>query len=142
MRKQSWLLLIALSVAGCEDSAGPVESYTITVPIASNQVREIPAGSYVEYAFNLPPRSCTITGRIEGVSGGNRDFEAAFLDDDNYRNWLAGATAEGYPSGRKVVWSFSVPAGGPGKWHLIVSNEFSALTAKVVTVTASAACPG
>lgn len=132
----------AFVVSACGgDSTGPEQPVPIFINIASSDVREISAGSYLDYKFNLPAGACALTGRIEGVSGGNRDFEAMVVDDDGYRNWQAGLAPQSYvASGRQVVWNLSAQAQGPGVFHLIVSNAFSTITTKVVTTTASATC--
>ena len=137
------LAVVALAAACGGDSTGPAqEPVPVFVNIASSDVREIQAGMYLDYKFTLPLSRCTLTGRIEGVSGGNKDFEAWVLDDDSYRNWSAGLVPQnGVASGRQVVWNFSATAQGPGLFHLIVSNGFSTITTKVVTTTASATCP-
>jgi len=82
-----------------------------------------------------------VTGRVEGVSGGARDFEGFVLDDDNYRNWSTNHQARGLESGRVVVWTPAVALQGPGTFHLVLSNRFSGFTGKVVTVQAKATCP-
>ena len=82
-----------------------------------------------------------MTGRVEGVSGGARDFEGFVLDDDNYRNWSTNHQARGLESGRVVVWTPAVALQGPGTFHLVLSNRFSGFTGKVVTVQAKATCP-
>ena len=112
----------------------------IVVTIASNEAKEVKARQYLDYKFSLPDRSCRISGKIEGVKGGDRDFEALLLDHANFRNWVAGQSANAIESGRKVVWSFDETIPGEANWHLVVSNTFSAVTPKAVTVDAKAVC--
>jgi hypothetical protein len=132
----------ALLAAACGgDSTAPEQPNPVFISIVSNDVREIPAGACLDYKFTLPAGTCALTGRIEGVSGGNKDFEAMVVDDDGFRNWTAGLTPQSYvASGRQVVWNLSAQAQGPRLYHLIVSNAFSTITAKVVTTSASATC--
>lgn len=119
----------------------PVAPQPIVIPIGSGRIEEVRAQGHIVYSFELPDRTCTLSGRVEGVSGGRHDFQAHIVDDDNYRNIAAGVQARGYHSGRVVVWTPNVVLRGPGRYHLVVSNSFSALTAKLVTVEAKAECP-
>lgn len=113
----------------------------IVVSIADGKATEIKAGAYQYFTFELPARACKITGRVEGISGGGKDFEGFIMDDDNFRNWSTSHQANGFESGRVVVWSPSETVQGPGKYHFVVSNTFSTITAKAVTVQATATCP-
>ncbi len=123
-------------------AAQPVAAAAVTrVPIASGQVFEVPATTHVQYAFDLPPGTCTVSGRITGISGGNKDFEAFILDADSYQNWRAGAQANAYwQSGRVVVASIAAVLPGPGKFHLVISNAWSTVTDKTVQAEATAQC--
>lgn len=112
----------------------------ITVPIADGKPVELKTLKWQDYPFTLPARFCTVTGDVEGVSGGGKDFEGFVLDEDNYRNWSTSHHAKGHSSGRVVVWHPNLALAGPGTFHLIVSNAFSSFTNKVVTVQASATC--
>lgn len=109
--------------------------------IAPTEAREILAADFIDYTFTLPARTCSVDGRIEGITGGVKDFEALIVTDDGFKNWAAGVETEGIQSGRKVVWSFATKLIGPGRWHLVVSNKFSLVTKKAVTVSATATCP-
>ncbi len=113
----------------------------IAVKIADGKAAEIKPGQYLDFSFELPPRVCTIAGRVEGISGGGKDFEGFLMDDDSFRNWSTNHEAKGLQSGRVVVWSPQHAVQGPGKHHLIVSNAFSLVTAKAVSVEATAVCP-
>jgi hypothetical protein len=113
----------------------------IVVPIASNETQEVKPRQYLDYKFTLPPRICRISGKIEGLGGGDRDFAALLMNNEDFGNWVAGLSAHAIESGRKAVWSFDEMISGPGGWHLVVSNTFAAVTAKAVTVDAKAVCP-
>ena len=113
----------------------------IVVAIADGKPLELKPQAWHDYPFTLPSRACTVTGRVEGVSGGGHDFEGVILDDDNYRNWSTDHRARGVGSGRVVVWTPEANLQGPGTFHLVVSNAFSGFTTKVVTAQASAMCP-
>lgn len=121
--------------------AATVRPAPIEVPIADGKPIELKASSWHDYSFTLPSRTCYVMGRVEGVSGGGRDFEAFVLDDDNYRNWSTNHQGKAVQSGRVVVWSPDIALHGPGMFHLVISNAFSSFTSKVVTAQASARCP-
>ena len=112
------------------------------IPITDGQAVEVKAQHYVHYTFQLPAGTCSVSGRINGVAGGNKDFEAFILDDDSFRNWSAGATgARAYwQSGRVVVTSIAATLTGPGTFHLVVSNMWSIATDKTVQAQAVAQC--
>lgn len=122
----------------------PVQAAAAQAPlaIADGQAVEVANASYVDYRFDLPAATCVVAGRIVGVSGGSKDFEAYILDDDNFRNWTAGGQAQAHwQSGRVVVASIpSVPVQGPGRFHLVVSNAWSILTPKTVQAQATVQC--
>ncbi|MGE0440847.1 MAG: hypothetical protein AB7S39_10180 [Gemmatimonadales bacterium] len=113
----------------------------IVLPIASGKAVEVKASQYLDFSFELPPRLCTISGRVEGISGGGKDFESFIMNDDNFRNWSTNHEAKGIQSGRVVVWSPKETVRGPGRYHLVVSNAFSVITAKAVAIEATATCP-
>jgi hypothetical protein len=130
----SGLALASLCVAG----SGLAQN---VVTIAAGRASEIPAAQYLDYSVQLPGPVCTVTGRIEGVSGGNKDFEALLLADDDFRNWSAGLQARAYwQSGRVTVTTISANLPGPAAYHLVVSNVFSLATPKTVQVWAQAGC--
>jgi len=119
----------------------------ITISVANTKPIEVKAQTWVDIYFTLPARACTLTGHVEGISGGQKDFEGFVMDDDNYRTWSSSHLARGddsqtwgAASGRLVVWSPNVTLQGPGTYHLVVSNIFSLTTAKVVTVKARVNC--
>ena len=99
-------------------------------------------GRCIYYAFQLPVGTCSISGHINGIAGGNKDFEPCIMDDDSFRNWSAGANgARAYwQSGRVVVTSIAATLAGPGTFHLIVSNTWSIATDKTVQARAVAQC--
>lgn len=112
-----------------------------TIPIAGGRASEIRPASYIRYTFQLPRGGCRVTGRIEGISGGNKDFRALLLDDDNFRNWNAGLESRvWWQSGQAVVANVDAELTGPGTFHLVIDNTFSTSTAKTVQAWATAQC--
>lgn len=125
-----------------KESAGvPGVRPPIAIRIGDGSPREIQAGGYLEYTVNVPDRTCTLSGRVEGVSGGNRDFEAFILNDDNFRNWSNRHQARGISSGNVVVWTPNATIRGPAVYHVVVSNAFSLVSSKVITIQATVECP-
>lgn len=113
-----------------------------SIPIATGAAVEVPAAQILHHDFQIPAGLCTVTGRVLGISGGNKDFEVLILDDDNYRNWSAGLQAKAYgQSGRVTVTNVNAQIPGPGTYHFVVSNTFSVTTPKTVQVWAQAQCP-
>ncbi len=66
------------------------------------------------------------------------------LDDYNYLTWESKRTGvywePAFRSGRERRVVADVPLTGPGRFALVVSNDFSLLTAKVAQVTGVATC--
>ena len=145
-----WRILHDHSSARREDIAGAVSAPTgpgkpaeepTTQSIADGRASEVPPGRYIYYTFELPARTCRVTGRIEGVSGGNKDFRALILDSDSFRNWSAGLqTRAWWQSGQVVVTTIDATVSGPGTFYLVIDNTFSVATAKTVQIWAQAAC--
>jgi ketosteroid isomerase-like protein len=114
----------------------------ITIPIAEGALPEIPPQQVVRYDFRIPAAVCTVTGRVEGIAGGSRDFEVLVLDDENLANWTAGRAARAYgTTGRVTSASINAPIPGPGSYHLVISNAFAVGVAKTVQVWAQVQCP-
>jgi ketosteroid isomerase-like protein len=126
-------------------SAAPVAAAPtagMTIPIAAGALPEIPPQQVVHYDFQIPAAVCRVTGRVEGIAGGNKDFEVLVLDDDGYRNWTAGLQARAFgSSGRVTVYTINAAIPGPGAFHLVISNAFAVGVAKVVQVWAQVQCP-
>jgi uncharacterized protein (TIGR02246 family) len=110
--------------------------------IADGSAVEIQAAGYYHYDFQLPAASCAFSGRIVGISGGKKDFEALIMSDDNYENWKAHQQAMAiWQSGRVVVTSMDNAAvSGPGMFHLVLSNIWSGVTAKTVQPQVLVSC--
>jgi len=109
--------------------------------IGSGQAEQIASNSYLAYAFDLPNKTCHLTGRILGLAGGKRDFQAFLMDDDNFRNWETSHKAQAYWQTDKVAAAtIDARVAGPGKYHLVISNVFSLFTGKTVSVQALAEC--
>ncbi len=114
----------------------------LTIPIGDGRQVAIEAGKYVQYEFNVPDGVCVVTGRIDLLAGGNKDFEAFVMDSENLRAWRSGLEARTYWQTGRVASALidAVALVGPGTYYLVVSNVFSLLTPKTVTVKAEAEC--
>ena len=123
-------------------TAVPATTAATRIAIADGQAVIVKAQSFVHYDFQLPAATCSISGRITGVSGGNKDFEAFIMDDDNFVNFSAGVSGArvNWQSGRVVVAPIDVSIAGPGVYHLVVSNNWSIATDKTVQAQAIAQC--
>jgi uncharacterized protein (TIGR02246 family) len=112
------------------------------IPIVSGTALEIPAQQVLHYDFQIPAGVCTVTGRVQGISGGDRAFEVLIVDDANYSNWTAGLETKAYgTTGRVTMTDINTAIPGPGVYHLVISNAFSATQPKTVQVWAQAHCP-
>jgi hypothetical protein len=133
--------LVYIRLRGYESAGFPGARETIVINVGDGRLQEIPAGQYLSYTINAPDRTCTLSGRVEAVSGGNRDFEAFILDDDSFRNWSTNHQAQGVASGKVAVWNPTTTVRGPGTYHVVVSNIFSLVSAKLVTIQGKLECP-
>jgi hypothetical protein len=120
---------------------GPPARPPVTIPVGDDTAIAIQPAQFRQYEFRLPGRVCTLSGHIEGVSGGDREFEALVLDDETFRAWSTSHHATARQSGRVTAWTPSLTVVGPGRYHLVVSNLFSPGAVKVVTVKATVVCP-
>jgi multidrug efflux pump subunit AcrA (membrane-fusion protein) len=113
---------------------------------------EIPNQKYSHFAFKLDgSANCTLRGRVLGLSGGAKDVEIYLLTDDDFVNWKsrAGAVRSApldmglYHSPRQVATTLSVTLPNePGTFHLVISNDFSGFTSKLVQARSEIICTG
>ena len=123
-------------------ASAPVPQQPTLITFGAGQPEEIPNESYVHYTFALPARSCTVTGRIVGLSGGSKDFQAFIMDDDNFINWQTNHQFRVFWQTEKVAAvTINTPLSGPGTFHIVVSNTFSVMTPKTVTIQGEVDCP-
>jgi len=100
---------------------------------------EVLAGSYISWSWPVDAvrRVCRVQVRVTGVSGGNRDFQVLLLDDDGMVNLANGTAIEAHLRTPQVSATTVDEAmrGNGGKYHLVVSNAFSLVSAKVVQLS-------
>jgi hypothetical protein len=106
------------------------------VPLLDTRALHVPAGTSHGVSFSVSDeRPCVLRGRVLGVAGGGRDVEVYVLDRDGVAD--RGGTAGGrvlFRSGRTSELGLQVRLPGPGDYHLLVSNRFSAVADKTVRV--------
>lgn len=102
----------------------------------------IPAGRYRELGFTIgDTRPCVVSGHVLGLAGGNPDVETMLLDDDALVNWQHGQEAKRiYNSGRVTAATISANLPRAGRYHLVMSNLWSAFTDKTVQANAMVKC--
>jgi hypothetical protein len=101
---------------------------------------EVGPEKWLGYGFTVRDDgdACRLTGRVLGLTGGNRDVEVYVLGADDYLNWRANPHGAhwryaGVFSGpRQTATSLDVALPAPGEYHLVVSNRFSVATAVVL----------
>lgn len=118
-----------------------VAANRISISLGDGSPTEIKAGQFEHYDVDLPAQTCKLVAHVDGIAGGNKDFDAFVMGDADYLNWSTSRIPRGLAqSGRVTAWSPNVTLNGPGKYHLVLSNVFSFSSAKVVTIKGSVDC--
>jgi len=114
------------------------------IAIASSQRVALPAGAAWTARFQLPAGDCRLSLTVTTLEGGQLDLVTMVLDDYNYLTWESKQSGvywePAFRSGRERRVVADVPLKGPGRFALVVTNDFSLLTAKVAEVTGQATC--
>jgi hypothetical protein len=118
-------------------SAGPPPPFEMVLLEAD--VIDLRTGDHFDAPFEvLDPRPCTLTGRVLGLAGGDRDVEVYVLDDAALQDWQDGiAPIALFESGRSSAATFAVDLPRRGRYHLLLSNRYSVFTPKRVRVDAA-----
>lgn len=129
-------------VAAAPQPAAPAPPQTTRTAIAEAEAAVIQPGQILYYQFSIPSTTtCAVTGRVVGLAGGNKDFQALVMDENNFLNWKTNHQAQVYwQSGQVAATNIDVRLSGPATYYLVVSNVFSPVTAKTVKVQAQAEC--
>lgn len=134
--------LASTSGRGGGGSPSLLPRQAVRITLGDGQPSDIASQGFRHYDFDLPARACIVTGRILGVAGGNKDFQAMLMDDDNFRNWQTSHHARVYWQTEKVAAAtLEARLAGPGTFHLVISNVFSLATTKTITVQGQVTCP-
>jgi hypothetical protein len=100
----------------------------------------VEAGKAVYYTIQIKPDMLepVLKGSFEASGGSGNDIVAAIADETNYVNWANGHSADvlWQTEGQQTVGSFQV-ALKPGTYYLGVSNRFSPISDKEVTLDVS-----
>lgn len=111
--------------------------FGVSQTFAQRQVEKaiaLGAGEYWTLQI-APDKTETVNGRFKARGGSGNDVEVYILDEDGLENWKNGhSTPTYYNSGRKTVGTFNVTL-NKGVYYLVISNTFSALSSKAVTLT-------
>jgi hypothetical protein len=100
--------------------------------VVAEKAITIKAGGYTWFDYDFT-ETTTLKGRFR-ATGGKNDIEVYIMDEDNFENWRNGNQSRSYYfSGRVTVANFNVSL-PKGKYHLIFSNKWAAITPKAVTV--------
>jgi hypothetical protein len=100
------------------------------------------------YPVLLPPGLCHLSGGISaskatlfGLPFGSKTFEAFLLDDANARERSEGHAFQSvWSSGRVTTTRFDTLLAGPSNYRLVMSNSFSRLVHKALTIQLQASC--
>lgn len=108
----------------------------LVLTVLDEPALNLPPGEHFDTAFAVSdPRPCTFRARVQGVEGGQRDIEVYLLDEDGNSNWHNGIKpAALFESGRTSASTIELPLRDRGRFHLLVSNRYSLVTAKTVRV--------
>ena len=115
-------------------AAAPPPPYELE--LADAEEIHLPSGDHYNASFVVrDPRPCMLTGHVKGLAGGNRDVEVYVLDDEGYSDWQNGIRPRTlFESGRSSATSLAVALPRRGRYHLLLSNRYSVLTAKRVRI--------
>jgi len=91
---------------------------------------------FQEYEIAITdPRPCRLRGRVQTIEGGSRDIDVLVLEGENYERFRQSHRyTKIFAARRTSEISLDVPLPGPGRYHLLISNKFSAFTGKLVLV--------
>jgi len=107
---------------------------TVSVGAQTEKTYVVEPGHYtwLEWNFDEVTR---VAAKFRARGGSGNDIEVFILDEDGFENWRNGHRAPTfYISGRVTVGRFDVRL-RPGKYFLVMSNTFSAVSNKVVNFT-------
>ncbi len=104
----------------------------------TNQQTRVPASGYSTYTLTLDPRGRSeyiLKGHFVASGGSGNDIRVFLFDPTNFLNWKNGHRALViYQSGVVTAADLSVPITQPGTYYLVLDNQFSAFTEKMVAV--------
>ena len=105
-----------------------------------NGIANVNAKTYVDYPFTVPSdaSNISVSGTFTAHNGVGNDIKVFILDSTNFDNYahVNGFTSL-YQSGQIITDSFNVSLLSSGNYHLVLDNQFSAITQKTVDIEAT-----
>ncbi len=127
--------------AAAAPAAAPAVPQPARYGIAESEAAVVQEGGFIDYPFSVSSGTCAVTGRIVGLAGGNKDFQAFVMDENSFLNWKTNHQAQAYwQSGQVAATNIAVRLSGPATYYLVISNTFSPITPKTVKVQAFGEC--
>jgi hypothetical protein len=105
-----------------------------TGEVASFDQQKFAPGAYAYYEFQPnDERPCRLRGRIEVTDGGSHDLDVLVLDADGWANFrYRRRYAPVFEERRTAAVTLDVPVKGGAPYYLVLSNQFSTFTSKIV----------
>ncbi len=125
-----WLYASFTGEAGALSVLPPV-----TIVLGGGTEDTIAAGEMSTFTWQAPGNrpNCHLQGKIEVVSGGNRDVQVLVAKEDDYKNLINGHRGRTFlDTDRQTVIPLDIRIAERGRMVLAVSNRFSVLTSKLV----------
>ncbi len=113
----------------------PLPKPPTVIAIASMSDMDLPAGHFQRFDWEVPANqpNCHLTGRIEVVSGGNKDIQVFVVEADEYQNLANGHSARTYlGTDKQTVVNLDLRIASPGAKVIALGNTFSTFTSKRV----------
>ena len=136
-----WVLLPILLLVVWSAAASSRQLQQLSIRSRIEQIANTPvtvnANGYYQYAFQVPPgaRDAIIQGHISAAGGSGNDIEVYIFSKDNFENWRNGQQSRpSYRSGRVNRSAINPRLPADGVYYLVLNNQFSLVSAKVVQI--------
>lgn len=145
-RQSQWLLVVLLGLVAVAALARagylprPFRP-TIRLTLADHDTRTMAPRQYMHWEFEVPARVCFVTGQVTGAHDPADRFYVALMGDADFRRFEVNHAGNVFWDTTGTATRLSTTLEGPGSYHLIVSNHFSATESKTVTTSADVECP-
>ena len=114
------------------------------VAIADSAALTIPAGQFYAAKFDTPnnDRNCVVQGKVIGLTGANKDVAVMLFTDDQYADWRADVAHRhsSWPIEKAQTINIAHQLYGRGTYYLVVSNDFSLVSEKIVQLHVRLRC--
>ncbi len=115
-------LILGIAISGC------IGYNTETVV---DSIITVEPGKYVNYQFSVPSQA-TVSGNFTASGGTGNDIRVLILDETSYVNWANGHSVSTYYDSGQITTGRITATIPEGKYYLIYSNTFSAVSTKIV----------